>query len=172
MSMFKRIVALTMAMITCASFCLVNGGAQVSAEPIDELVYFNPDVTDAFARICITEWPQETENGDTDLVATTGATGLDYYSEYYYSCTAYVDLGATFEDGSYYSDYDVATIFGTYSFGALMDGNDILYGEPGYAILDLESYHYVEIADRVYVNDAQDLWRIVTRYDGDPISLP
>ena len=159
MSMFKRIVALTMAMITCASFCL-----SVNAQSWSE--NFNPDVTSAYARMEINEWPQDT--GSTDLHAITLAWGSDYYSEDYISCTAYVDLGIMMEDGVRSSDDQIQTIYDDSAFGVIVSGNDLLRGEPYYAIIDIDSYHYVEITEKVYYNDGES-WYRDTYYDGDPI---
>lgn len=82
----------------------------------------------------------------------------------------YVYLGVTLEDDSYYSDEDAVTIYDTAMFGAVVLGNGLLLGEPYYAIIGIDTYHYVEIAEKVYYN-AGNSWYEGTRYDGEPISL-
>lgn len=164
----KRIMAFAMAMIICVSLCLINSGALLLNDYTGESRRFNAPYTEAVARVYITEWPQDT--GETDLHAVTIANGSDYISADYISCTTYVYLGVTLEDDSYYSDEDTVTIYDTSRFGAVVGGSDLLLGEPYYAIIGIDSYHYVEIAEKVYYNSGNS-WYEGTRFDGEPISL-
>lgn len=162
MSMFKRIVALTMAMITCASFCLSVNALARSAR-------LNPGVTSAYARMEINEWPQDTNS--TDLHAVTLAFGEDYLSDDLVSFTAYVDLEVTLEDYTCWNEYDEVTAYDDEDIGAYVDGRTLLGGEPYYAFIDINSYHYVEVEERIYYDEEIDTWYLDSRYDGQPKSL-
>ena len=168
MTKIKRAVALVMAMIICASFCLINSGAVWPYDYTGEMRWFNDPYTAAYARVSINIWPQDTDT--TDLQAVTIAHGSDYVSNDYISCTVYVYLGVTLEDNSYYSDEDTVTIYDASRIGADVDGSGLLNGEPYYAIIGIDSYHYVEIAEKIYYNSGNS-WYEGTRYDGEPISL-
>ena len=152
-----------MAMIICASFCLINGGARNGE--IHRIKQLNPGVTSAEAVLYISEWPQDT--GSTDLYALTLAFGDEYISDIYVSCTAYVDLIVTMEDFSSLSDCDRVTIYDDSSFAAGEFGDDLVGGEPYYAIIDFESYHFVEVEKWVIDEDAH-LWHTDSRFDGSP----
>ena len=168
MSMFKRIVALTMAMITCASFCLVNGGAQLNSYTGDSR-QINEGVTGALATLSITEWPQDT--GSTDLKAWTLAYGDDYYSDLFLSFTVFVDLGVTLEDYSYFSQDNSLEVEVAEPFAAYVDGKVLLCGEPFYAFIDIESYHFVEVEEKLLFDQDTGDWISTTRYDGAPVTL-
>ena len=111
------------------------------------------DYTAAYAEISITEWPQDTEN--TDLTAVTKAYLYGYeinLGERFDSFSVYVDLGIMLEDYSQYSEDSTVYWNGEDRIKAEALGQNLLCGEPGYAIISLGSTHIV----KVYINTRND----------------
>lgn len=162
MKNFKRIISFAMAMIICASFCLINGGAEWYDYTVGH-VDIDSDYTAAYAEISITEWPQDTEN--TDLTAVTRAYLYGYIEnlgERFDSFSVYVDLGIMLEDYSQYSEDSTVNWNGEDWIEAEAIGQNLLCGEPGYAIISLGSTH--ELTVYIYTKYNRDYgW-----YDSQP----
>ena len=165
----KRIMAFAMAMILCTSFCLVNSGAEWY-EYTDAPVDINPGVSRAYAAIDISEWPEDT--GSTDLYAETGAHLSSYDGDAFVSYYVYVDLGVTLEDYSHYSDSADYWSEDEDFIWATVYGDDLLLGEPYYALIDFSSYHYVEVTEYTRFDSKSKLWYDpVTWQDGDSVGF-
>lgn len=154
----KRLVAFTMAIIICSSFCIIAQG--------EEWWQGFSQSSSAYAKAGITDWAGETN--DTDLYAETKAFRNDYITSYFAGYEVSVDLALSLEDFSSYSNYDCDSQISALECHAICIGKELLLGEPYYEIIAFSSVHEVWVTYYTEFDSDNRTWtNPVSRQDGD-----
>ena len=150
MNKFKRTLTLALALIICVSFCTLNGNATWhDFQSPTTTIYFDPNETDAYAEVHITDWAEVTNT--TDLYAETYAIVGEYeelYGELFVSLAVEVCLAVELEDGSSYERTDYKLYDPSMENTELLahlDGEWYLNEDDHYSIAFFEAEHVLYI---------------------------
>lgn len=156
MKKFKKTLTLFLALTICASFCTLNGNAVwYNFQAPTTTVFFDPDETEAYAEVHITDWATETNT--TDLYAKTYADANEYeelYGELFISLAVEVFLAVELSDGSAcqrtdYDSYDPSEEDVTQEDKVLLahlDGTWYLNQDDHYSISFFEAEHILYLS--------------------------
>ena len=162
MKKFKKTLTLFLALTICASFCTLNGNAVWYEFEEDTMtILINPDESNAYAEVHITDWATVTNT--TDLYAETRAYPGDYRALNFISVTVDTNLGVRFEDDSTVSDRVTLTAESGNYVSAYIDGSTFLSVEDHYEIISFTSSHRVWV--KRYVRTDSNNWEVLTPQD-------
>ena len=143
MKNFKRIISFVMAMIICASYCMVSTSALTAKYYFDDYDSEYGQSNKSFALLSISNYGEE--DYETDLEVATQAYNHEF-TDGNYNTTVYVYAQAIM----LFNNHIITTVDGAYTAGSdermariRVFGRNAMDGE--HYLLEVESYHEVQV---------------------------